>query len=87
MKKIILALAILITLGLSSCNLGTAKYGGNMTIKLEPGEKLIDVQWKNNNLWYLVEPMEENYAPKTKVFKENSNAGAFEGTVTFIETR
>ena len=87
MKKIILAFAIFATIAFSSCNLGTAKYGGDMTITLEPGEKLVDVQWKNNNLWYLVEPMDDDYVPKTKVFKENSNSGVLEGTVTFIEIR
>lgn len=87
MKKIILALAVLMTLALTSCNYCTRKWGGEQTIKLEPGEKLVEVTWKDANLWYLVEPMEDAYTPKTKVFKENSNAGVLEGKVTFIETR
>ncbi len=49
--------------------------------------KLVEATWKENNLWYLVEPMEEDYVPKTKVFIENSNAGMIEGKVTFVETR
>lgn len=87
MKKIILALVILITIGLTSCNYCTRKFGGSTLINLEPGEKLVEVTWKDANLWYLVEPMEEGYVPKKKVFKENSNAGVLEGTVTFIERR
>ena len=87
MKKIILALAMLITIGLTSCNYCTRNFGGSTTITLEPGEKLVEVTWKESKLWYLVEPMEDNYIPKTKVFKENSNAGMLEGTVTFVERR
>lgn len=87
MKKIILALAILITIGLTSCNYCTRNFGGSTVIKLEPGEKLVEATWKENNIWYLVEPMEDGYVPKTKVFKESSNAGMLEGTVTFIESR
>lgn len=87
MKKIILALAILITIGFTSCNFCTRNFGGSTVIKLEPGEKLVEATWKDNNIWYLVEPMEDNYVPKTKVFKENSNAGMLEGSVTFIERR
>ena len=87
MKKIFLVLTILLALGLSSCNYCTRKWGGSQTVYLEPGEKLVEVTWKESSLWYLVEPMEEDYVPKTKTFKENSNAGAFEGTVTFIERR
>ena len=87
MKKIILALAILITIGFTSCNYCTRNFGGSTVIKLEPGEKLVEATWKENNIWYLVEPMEDGYVPKTKVFKESSNAGMLEGTVTFIESR
>ena len=87
MKKIILALAILITIGFTSCNYCTRNFGCSTVIKLEPGEKLVEATWKENNIWYLVEPMEDGYVPKTKVFKESSNAGMLEGTVTFIESR
>lgn len=87
MKKIILALAILITIGLTSCNYCTRNFGGYTEVRLEPGEKLVEVTWKESSIWYLVEPMEDDYVPKTKVFKENSNTGMLEGTVTFIERR
>jgi hypothetical protein len=66
----------------------TRKYGGTTTIKLEPGEKLIEATWKEGgNLWYLVEPMDSNYTPKTKVFKESSTMGVLEGKVVFEERR
>lgn len=66
----------------------TREFGGDSTIKLKPGEKLVEVTWKGDaDLWYLVEPMDSDYVPKTKVFKESSNLGVMCGSVTFIETR
>ena len=72
----------------SSCNQAlTRSMGGTTKVQLEPGEKLLEVTWKGDNIWYLVEPMDSNYIPKTKTFKESSRAGILEGKVIFIETR
>ena len=66
----------------------TRQWGGSSTIRLSPGEKLIEVTWKGDgDLWYLTEPMDSDYLPKVKVFKENSLMGVCEGEVVFIETR
>ena len=90
MKKIIFGILVSVILGFgfTSCTQCISRsFGGDMTIKLEPGEKLIEATWKNNNIWYLTEPMESDYVPKVKIFKESSMAGVLEGTVTFIETK
>lgn len=85
-KLLILVFGVML---LVSCDqLVTRNFGGNTTIKLEPGEKLTEATWKGDgDLWYLVEPMDSDYVPKTKVFKESSLCGVMEGSVTFIETR
>ena len=62
-------------------------WGGKETITLSKGQKLVEVTWKENNLWYLVEPMDSGYTPKTKVFQEASRLGVLEGELTFIENR
>ena len=87
MKKLFILVFAIISL--ASCDqLVTRNFGGNSTIKLEPGEKLVEVTWKGDgDLWYLVEPMDSDYVPKTKIFKESSIVGVLEGTVTFIETK
>jgi len=86
MKKILFVLIAVATL--SSCQYFTRQFGGNTTIKLEKGEKLIEATWKGDgDLWYLVEPMDSDYTPKTKVFKESSLCGVMEGSVTFIESK
>lgn len=65
----------------------TRSLGGTTKVELEPGEKLVEATWKGDDIWYLVEPMDSNYTPKTKTFKESSRFGALEGKVIFIETR
>lgn len=87
MKKILFCLFTVFCL--ASCEQYVSrKFGCNTTIKLQPGEKLVEVTWKDDaNLWYLVEPMDSDYVPKTKVFKESSLFGAMEGSVTFVESK
>ena len=86
MKKLIVIL--LMFLCLTSCEQTiTRTMGGTTKIELEPGEKLVEATWKGDNIWYLVEPMDSNYIPKTKVFKESSMFGTLEGKVIFYEKR
>ena len=87
MKKIIFILMTFFCL--TSCDQYiTREFGGTTKIKLEPGEKLVEVTWKGDgDLWYLVEPMDSDYTPKTKVFKESSNLGVVSGKVIFIEKK
>lgn len=91
MKKIfslIIAITAIICLA-TSCtqNQRAREFGGTMTVKLEAGQKLIMATWKDNDLFYLTEPMEENYKPKTKTFQENSSYGILETKVIFVESK
>ena len=88
MKKTLFAIVFgFLLLTCSSCteNLRTRRYGGTSTVELEPGQKLIEVTWKEASRWYLTEPMEPGYEPKTKVFQEDSRFGVMEGKVIFYE--
>ncbi len=87
MKKIGFILLLFVSIVLTSCQKVTRSFGGSTTIRLEKGEKLVEATWKEDNLWYLVEPMDNDYTPKTKVFKESSLWGAMEGKVIFVEQR
>ena len=86
MKKL---LVILFTfLCLTSCDQSiTRSMGGTTKVELNPGEKLVGVTWKGDDIWYLVEPMDSNYVPKTKTFKESSRMGVLEGKVIFYERK
>lgn len=86
MKKLIVIL--LMFLCLTSCDQYiTRTMGGTTKIELEPGEKLVEATWKGDDIWYLVEPMDSDYVPKTKTFKESSRIGVLEGKVIFYEKR
>ena len=85
MKKIIMILLSIMTIGLTGCQ-GIAKnYGGDISLELEAGLKLEEITWKDDSLWYLTRPMREDELPETHVFRQSSEWGIFEGAVTVIE--
>ena len=86
MKKILFVIVTVFCL--TSCSqMMSRNFGGTTKIKLNPGERLVEATWKESNLWYLVEPMDSDYVPKIKTFKESSVFGAMEGEVIFIESK
>lgn len=88
-KLFIKALTVCLLLTLFSCtpNQRVRQYGGEMTINLPKGQKLMMATWKKANLFYLTEPMESDYVPKNKVFQESSNWGVLESKIIFVESR
>lgn len=86
-KKICVALAITATLSLAGCQATTRKWGGSTTIELDPNLKLEEITWKDDSLWYLTRPMTKDDVAETHTFKESSNLGIIQGTVTVIEKK
>ena len=86
-KKYLFLLFALVAMYSCTENQMARSYGGKMTIELPKGEKLINATWKESNLFYLTEPMEEGYIPKSKKFRESSNFGVWESEITFVESR
>lgn len=88
-KKLICGvMAIFLGLSLTGCEQSMSKnFGGDMTVELEPGVKLEEITWKDNDLWYLTRPMRDDEKPETHTFSESSDFGIFEGTITIIESR
>ena len=84
-KAIVIALMAMMLL--SSCNNTTRSLRGNMELKLEPGQKLEEITWKEYDLWYLTRPMRDDEEPETYVFRAYGEFHAFEGTVTIIESK
>jgi hypothetical protein len=87
MKKFIFILSTLIIISLSSCtqNQRAKQYGGTATVKLPQGKKLINVTWKEENLWYLTRDRKEGEKAEQYSFKEESSLGVIQGTVIFQE--
>lgn len=90
MKKrlAIFAVTALALFGCSGCgNMVAKSYGGTISIDLPVGEKLSEVTWKDNNLWYLTRPMREGEEAETWTFQEKSNYGVMEGKVILKENK
>ena len=87
MKKI-LAIA-LVAISLASCteNSRVKNWGGEGTINLPKGQKLVTVTWKETQIWYLTRPMDSTDVAETYRFQEESSYGVMEGTYNFIETK
>lgn len=85
MKKIILLITM--ALCLTGCQATTKSFGGSMTIELPKGQKLEEITWKDDSLWYLTRPMREDDVAETHTFQQSTDFGVFEGTVTIIETK
>lgn len=64
----------------------TRNFGGNTTIELEPGQKLEEITWKDDSLWYVTRPMRDDEFAETHTFQQSSVFGVFEGTVTIVES-
>ena len=78
MKKF-LTLVVILTVIFSSCtdNQRARSFGGTETIKLEPHEQFINITWKGDNLWIIVQDTVSGviYA------KEKSSFGVMQGKV------
>ena len=88
-KLFVILFGALMVLSITSCTKQqfTKKFGGSMTIELPKGQELMEVTWKDDNLFYLTRPMTEDYVPVTKAFQESSSWGVMESTVYFVESR
>jgi hypothetical protein len=88
-KLIVLVIALIFTISLTSCteNQRAKQFGGNMTVNLPKGQKLINVTWKNDNAWYLTRPMAPTDIAESYSFNEESSFGIWEGTITLKESK
>ena len=77
-----------LTIGyLVNMNFVARKFGGDITVNLQTNEKLVNITWKNSNMWILTRPMKSDEEAETYTFYEDSNCGIFEGKVTLIESK
>jgi len=87
MKKVFLA--IMMGVMVTSCteNERVKTWGGEGTINLPKGRKLVNVTWKENQIWYLTRPMNSNDVAESYQFQEESSWGVIEGTYNIVETK
>ncbi len=93
MRKIIIIASIwaaIISVCLfTSCtdNSRVKNWGGEATLHLPKGQKLLNVTWKGSQLWYLTRPMTDKDVPETYYFHEESSWGMVEGTYVMVESK
>ena len=78
MKKLIFILTIAI-LAFTSCtdNTRARKYGGTEEVTLESNEKFINITWKDDDLWIIV----QDTTTGDYKAKEKSSWGVWEGQI------
>ncbi len=88
MKRIILTIAAIALLA-TSCteNERVKSFGGTGDINLPTGQKLVNVTWKETQVWYLTRPMHADETPETYMFQEESSWGVVEGTYLIHESK
>jgi len=87
MKKLsIIALSVIL---FTSCtqNEIAKNYGGKLTVEIPKGQKLVNVTWKEDEVWYLTRPMDSTDKAETFTFQEKSSFGVWEGTITLKESK
>lgn len=89
MKKVLVGvMAAVMIMTMAGCQQAvTRSLGGDMTVELEPDQKLEIITWKEDSLWYLTRPMREDEEPETHTFQQSTDFDIFEGTVTVIESK
>lgn len=75
----VLTAILLLAAALSSCtdNQRARKFGGKEEISLKPNEKLINITWKESNMWVLT----EDTTTHIKYFRESSSWGIWQGEI------
>ena len=83
----VIALCLVCTLSFTSCTeqIRTRTFGGTMVIDVPEGYKVTSATWKETDLFYFMEPMEDGYVPKDKMFVESSSYGVLESKIIFKE--
>jgi hypothetical protein len=88
MKKILLsAIAVLALTASCTENARVKTFGGTGVINLPAGQKLVNITWKETQVWYLTRKMKPEENPETYQFQEESGWGVVEGTYVIHEVK
>lgn len=87
MKKLVILAAIVLSFASCTENARVKSFGGEGTLNLPKGQKLVTVTWKDTELWYLTRPMDSTDVAETYQFQEESSWGVMEGTYNIVESK
>ena len=77
MRKLTMVAITLLALASCTDNQRARNFGGTENIKIEPQEKFINITWKQDNLWVIV----QDTITGTIYAKEKSSFGVMQGKV------
>lgn len=83
MKKLLIVFTTLIFLFSCTDNENARNYGGTQKIDLDPGERLQNITWKNDDLWILTK--QDTTKPSVYTFGEKASYGVWNGKVIINE--
>lgn len=87
MKRISIFILLVISLAACTENERVKSWGGEGTINLPAGRKLVNITWKETEIWYLTRAMDSTDVAQTYQFHEESGWGITEGTYNIVETK
>lgn len=85
MKKTILLFLALCSLSACTDNRMARRFGGSQTIDLAPGTKVVNVTWRDDDLWIVTRVRKKDEAAENYTFFEKSSWGMLEGTIILKE--
>jgi len=88
MKRILLIVGLFLLFSVSCTENQRAKdWGGTATYVVPQNYKVVNVTWKESDLWILVKPMSKKDSAESYVFFEKSGWGILNGQYTIIESK
>jgi hypothetical protein len=77
MKKVLLIATAIMTLASCTENVRARRWGGTEEVMLKPNEVLLNVTWKESDMWVLTKDTVTNVSH----FREHSSWGVIEGEI------
>jgi hypothetical protein len=84
MKPLITILLAVIVFSSCTDNIRARAWGGTQDITLPSGQRVVNVTWKEADLWVLTRT-DTTTKPSTYTFAEKSSWGVLEGQINLIE--
>ena len=77
MKKLMIILVAMVIMSSCTENVRARHFGGTEELALKPNEKVLNVTWKDNEMWVCT----QDTITRVVYFREKSSWGVVEGTV------
>ena len=89
MKKLVMLAFVSVSLMVVGCtdNIRARVWGGTAEENLPRGQKLVNITWKESDMWILTKPMSEDDVAETYEFRESSTFGVMQGKVIIREIK